>query len=161
MTVDEIRAAIAADPAVRALLPATGPVSQAQIEAVWSALSAGRKRLQTRQISERGILAALGPAVGGAFLTALESFAAATLPAEHPLAASHAGIARAIRWLRDAEGIDVGDASTQEMLAAFAALGVTDPAATAVVQALGWVADPLPLELVRWAILNDDQTMAV
>lgn len=153
MTHDEIRAAIVADPAIYALLPSSAAIA--------GALSAGRKRLQPRQISERGILAALGPAAGGTFLSALEGFAAMTLPAEHPLFAAHGGIARAIRWLQDAEGIDVGDANTQAMLATFAALGITDPVATATVQALGFVGDPVSEFDVRCAIFNADGTLAL
>lgn len=148
MTPAEIRAAIAARPELADSVAARNDV------AIAAALSVGRKRLQTRQLSERGILAALGPAAGGAFLAALEAFAATPPAAEHPLYAAHGGIARAIGWLKDADGIDIGDASTQTMLATFAALGIVDASAAATVQALGYVADPVSVADVS-AALNE------
>jgi hypothetical protein len=148
MTSSEIRAAIAARPELAEALAARNDVALAD------ALSQGRKRLAPTLITERKILSVLGPVAGGATLKALEDFAAQTLPAEHPLYAAHAGIARAVRWLKDADGIDVGDASTQTMLGTFAALGVITAEAAAAVQALGYVDDPVPVAEVS-AALNE------
>ena len=92
--------------------------------AIAAALSVGRTRLQSRLITERGVISALGPIEGEALLQGLEGFAAAALPPEHPLAAHHAGIKRVIGWLRPpSEGVDIGDPLTQQLLDFFGRLG--------------------------------------
>jgi hypothetical protein len=89
-----------------------------------AALSEGRTRPRTRMITERGVISILGPIEGEALLQGLEQFAAATLPAEHPLAARHAGIRRIIGWLRPpSEGVDIGDPLTAQLLQTLAAIG--------------------------------------
>lgn len=89
-----------------------------------AALLEGRTRPRTRMITERGVISILGPIEGEALLHGLEQFAAATLPAEHPLAAHHAGIRRIIGWLRPpSEGVDIGDPLTAQLLQTLAAIG--------------------------------------
>lgn len=153
MTAAEIRAAIAAAPPLRALLPDT--------EAVAAALSAGRTRLVERMITERRILSALGVIAGAAFLDALDAFAAASLPSEHPLAAYHSGIRRAIGWLKTDDGLDIGDAASQAMLTVLAQAGVVDATSAATVQALARVPDPVSEFDVRRAVFADDGTLLV
>ncbi|MCO4101732.1 MAG: hypothetical protein HEQ38_20535 [Gemmatimonas sp.] len=148
MTADEIRAAITSDPAILALMPDT--------VAIAAALSAGRTRLVERLITERRILSTLGVVDGAAFLSALEAFAAATLPEQHPLALYHAGIARAVGWLKTDDGIDIGDATSQAMLDALAAAGVVTVESAAIVKALARVPAPLSELDVRRAVFADD-----
>ncbi|MCO4101068.1 MAG: hypothetical protein HEQ38_17075 [Gemmatimonas sp.] len=148
MTADEIRAAITSDPAILALMPDT--------VAIAAALSAGRTRLVERLITERRILSTLGVVDGAVFLSALEAFAAAALPDEHPLAPYHAGIARAIGWLKTDDGIDIGDATSQAMLDALAAAGVVTVESAAIVKALARVPAPLSELDVRRAVFADD-----
>lgn len=122
--------------AIDALLPAR---RDADIAAI---LSVGRTRLQTRLISERGVMSALGIVAGEAFLQGIEAFVAQTPAQGHPLAAAHPGIKRAAGWL-NGEGIDLGDALTQQLLAAMGAAGVVDAGSAATLAALGRTADPI------------------
>jgi hypothetical protein len=148
MTAAEIRAAIVAAPAIRALLPDT--------VAVAAALSVGRTKLTERLVTERRILATLGVVEGAAFLDAIDAFAVATLPAQHPLFAFHSGIARAVAWLKTSEGIDVGDATSQAMLQAVAAAGVVSVASATSIADLARVPDPISEMSVRFAVWADD-----
>ena len=114
--------------------------------AVAAALSVGRTRLQSRLITERGVISALGPIEGESLLQGLEGFAAATLPPEHPLAAHHAGIKRVIGWLRPpSEGVDIGDPLTQQLLGTMVALGVAGVTAPRVAALLALAAQPDPI----------------
>jgi hypothetical protein len=153
MTAAEIRTAITNDPAVLALMPDT--------VAITAALSAGRTRLVERLITERRILSTLGVVAGASFLSALESFAATALPNEHPLAPYHAGIARAVGWLKTDDGIDIGDPTSQAMLDALAAAGVVTEESAAIVKALARVPAPLSEIDVRRAVFADDGTPLV
>ena len=125
------------------------------------ALSVGRIRYQSRLITERGVISALGPVEGEALLAGLESFAASSLPAEHPLYAAHAGIVRVIGWLKPpSEGVDVGDPLTHQLLDTMVAVGVPGVTAerVAAVKALAAVADPISDMDVRRAVWADDGT---
>jgi len=109
----------ASDPEFAALVAARNDT------AVAAALSVGRTRLQSRLITERGVISALGPVDGEALLAGLEAFAASTLADEHPLKAAHPGIKRVIGWLKaPSEGVDIGDPLTQQLLDTMVALGV-------------------------------------
>lgn len=153
MTPDAIRAAIQADETIAALLPDTAAVA--------AALSHGRTRLTERLITERRILSALGVIEGAAFLDALDAFAASTLPDGHPLAPYHAGITRAVGWLKTSEGIDIGDAASQAMLTALAAAGVVTQESASTIMALAQVPDPIPEFDVRRAVFADDGSLLV
>ena len=122
--------------AIDALLPAR---RDADIAAI---LSVGRTRLHPRLISERGVMSALGIVAGEAFLQGIEAFVSETPAQGHPLAAAHPGIKRAAGWLKG-EGIDLGDALTQQLLAAMGASGVVDAGSAATLAALGRMADPI------------------
>jgi hypothetical protein len=153
MTAAEIRTAITNDPAVLALMPDT--------VAITAALSAGRTTLTLTMITERRILSALGVVAGAVFLDALDAFAAATLPPEHPLAAYHSGIRRAVGWLKTDDGIDIGDPTSQAMLDALAAAGVVTAESAAIVKGIARVPDPLSELDVRRAVFADDGTPLV
>ena len=119
------------------------------------ALSTGRTRLQSRLITERGVISALGPVDGEELLAGLEAFAAATLPPEHPLAAHHAGIKRVIGWLKPpADGVDLGDPLTQQLLDTMVALGVAGVTAprVAALRALATVGDAIGTDAVSAAL---------
>lgn len=150
MTVDEIRAAIAADPAIRALLPAAPPVSQAQVEAVAAALSAGRVRYVKTAIGPGTILAELGQA-GADLLDQLEELA--KLPA-------HNMVKHALRVIDRGE-FDMGVAASRAQVAGLAAAGVMSAAARDALLALGQEPDPLSARDVAVAITNDDGSLAV
>lgn len=112
----------------------------AQIAAI---VSAGRTRLRSHYITDRGVISALGTQAGNAFLDAIEGFAVAVLPAEHPLKADQAGIKRVLAWLKSDGGIELGDAQTQMLLGVFAQLGVVNAGHAATIMALGKDADPV------------------
>ncbi len=76
---------------------------------------------------------------GDAFLSALESFAAATLPVGHPLAAYHGTIRRGIGWLKTSEGLDVGDPLSRLLLDTLVQAGVVSAASVARIKALAEV----------------------
>lgn len=120
-----------------------------------AALSVGRTRVRPRLITERGVISILGPIEGEALLQGLEQFAAATLPAEHPLAAHHAGIRRIIGWLKPpSEGVDIGDPLTAQLLGTLAALN-TQGVTTERVNALLTMArepDPISVDAVSAAL---------
>ena len=151
MTPDAIRAAILASPDLLALLPDS--------QALATALSQGRTRLVERMISERRIVALLGIERGEAFLAGLEAFAAASLPADHPMAGVQAGIRRMAGWLKEPEGVDVGNPLAQQALAGLAAAGVLNAADAEIVAAFAREPDPVSEFDVRRAIFRDDGTL--
>lgn len=151
-----IDARAASDPEFAALVAARNDT------AIASALSVGRIRYQSRLITERGVISALGPVEGEALLAGLEAFAAAdpaTLPEQ--IAPAHKGIARVIGWLKPpSEGVDIGDPLTHQLLDTMVALGVSGVTAerVAAIKALAAVADPISEMDVRRAIWADDGT---
>jgi hypothetical protein len=153
MSPDAIRDAIAANPDAHAAMPDTAAVA--------SALSAGRTRLTERMITERRILSTLGVIDGAAFLDALDAFAAAVLAPDHPLAAYHSGIRRAVGWLKTTEGLDIGDPASQAMLTALAAAGIVTPSSADAVMALARIPDPITEFDVRRAVFADDGSLLV
>lgn len=94
-------------------------VARAGDQAIADILSAGRTKIVQRMVSERGILNdyPAGPVAADAVLTKLETFAGAG----HALSSV---VGRAIRFLRDPDGIDIGAASTRAMLMALAGASV-------------------------------------
>jgi hypothetical protein len=151
MTPADLRALIdqrVATDAEFAALVATG-----EDKAIADALSVGRVRHVSRLVTERGVISALGPIEGEAALQALEAFAATTLPDGHPLKSSHAGIARTLSWLKPpADGIDIGDALTRQLLSTFGALGVLSSATVTALLALSAVPDPIGYAEVSTAL---------
>lgn len=155
MTIEQIRAAIQADPALLALARADVPDEAA----IAAALPPGIA-LRESFVTERGVVAALGVLDGEQFLTALESFAGAALTSEHPLAPYQPGIARQLAWLKR-DGIDVGSTPARDLLDALAAAGVINAEHAAVIKALAEVRTPVADMDVRRAIWNDDGSRAV
>lgn len=124
-------------------------------QAIATRLSVGRTKLVEKVITERGIVAALGPVDGEAFIVGLETFAATTLPDGHPLKAAHAGIKRMLNWIKmPADGLDIGTVAAQTMLDGLAATGFINAASTEVIKNLAKVADPLSVSEVYQAIQN-------
>lgn len=97
--------------------------------------------VRSHMITERGVMSVLPVPDGDAFLSALESFAAATLPVGHPLAAYHGTIRRGIGWLKTSEGLDVGDPLSRLMLDTLAMAGVVDAGSVAAIKALAEVTE--------------------
>lgn len=92
--------------------------------------------VRSHMITERGVMSVLPVPDGDAFLSALESFAATTLPVGHPLAAYHGTIRRGIGWLKTSEGLDVGDPLSRLLLDTLAQAGVVSAASVARIKAL-------------------------
>ena len=119
MTPEQIRAAVAADPALRALIgPSAG---QTDVAALVAALSANRTRIVSHFASERGILDRFpgGPVAADALMSKLEAFSAT----QHPLAGV---VRRAVKFLGTPEGIDLGSNGVQTMLGALTPAVLTE-----------------------------------
>lgn len=132
MTPQEIRTAIEADPALQALAAA------GNTQAIADALSAGRTKVVSHFASERGILERfpLGPIAGDALLTKLDAFAATA----HPMASI---VKRAMKFLGQPEGLDLGSPATQGLLDQLALGGVMTAEERAGLRAMATVADPV------------------
>lgn len=141
MTPQEIRDAIAASPELQALQAA------GRVNAIAAALSAGRTRVGSHFASERGILERFpgGPVAADAMLTKLETFALSG----HPMASI---VKRALKFLAQSEGLDVGSPATQGLLAQLQAGGVMTAEEVAGVRAMATVADPVSESAVDAAI---------
>jgi hypothetical protein len=65
----------------------------------------------------------------------------------------HPGIRRTLSWLKPpADGIDIGDPLTRQLLATFGALGVLTPEAVAGLLKLSEIADPVSPSAVGEAL---------
>lgn len=113
MTPQEIRDAIQASPELQAHQAA------GQINAIARALSSGRTMIASHFASERGILERFpgGPLEADALLTKLEVFAASG----HAMASI---VKRALKFLGQPEGLDIGSPATQALLGQLKAVGV-------------------------------------
>ena len=132
MTHAEILAAIAASPELQALAAA------GDTQGIADVLSVGRTKTVSHFASERGILERfpLGPLAGDALLAKLEAFAATA----HPMARI---VGRALRFLAQPEGLDIGSAATQDLLDSLAAGGVITAEERAGLAAMATVPDPV------------------
>lgn len=103
MTETEIRELVSGSAELQALLP--------DHAAVAAAISQNRKVLRSTFHSERGILEKYpeGPIAADILLSKLEAFASAG----HPLSSI---VKRALKFMAQAEGLDIGSASTQGMI---------------------------------------------
>lgn len=118
--------------------------------AIAALLSVGRVRIESRMLSERGVLSALGSQDGDAMLTALEGITSPeSMPV--PLRSNYGAIRRAVSWLKG-DGVDVGDPLTRGLLDALAATGVIQAASAVAVKRLAERPDPLPFGAVSDAI---------
>lgn len=151
MTQDEIRAAFAANPALVQMIPDWQGIADALPPDV---------TLRETWVTERGIVNALGIEAGEAFLQALEGFAVATLPAEHPLKSYHPGIARQIAWLKR-DGLDAGSAIVRSLLDTMVAVGLIAAESAQAVKALAEVITTINEFDVRRAAYNADGSLAV
>lgn len=111
--------------------------------------------VRPHMISERGVLAVLPVPAGDVFLSALEAFAAATLPDGHPLVTYHGTIKRGVGWLKG-EGLDLGDPLTRTLLDTLAQAGVVDASSVAALKALAETPDPIDEMTVRQACWSDE-----
>lgn len=145
MTPIEIRAAIAASPTLLALVPDT--------TAIAASMSTGRKRTASHFASERGILEryAGGPIAADALLTKLDSFGATA----HPMASI---VRRALKFLAQPDGLDVGSPATQGLLDALAAGGVLTADEVSGIKSMALIDDPVSEMDVRLACVADDGT---
>lgn len=112
--------------------------------------------VRSHMITERGVMSVLPVPDGDAFLSALESFAATTLPVGHPLAAYHGTIRRGIGWLKTSEGLDVGDPLSRLLLDTLAQAGVVSAASVARIKTLAEVDVPIEEMDVRLACWSAD-----
>ena len=140
MTQDEIRAAIVASPDLQALVPDTGALA--------AALSAGRTRIESKEIGVGTILMVLQPH-GGAFLDGLVALGQTD---------------RNVFWsmvLIQAGKFDVGLPGTRAQMQALAQARSSLNEAFSALLALAEVADPVGEFDVRCAIFADDGTLRV
>lgn len=129
MNSQQIRDAIAASPELQALATA------GNTQAIADALSAGRTKLVSHFASERGVLERFpgGPVAGDVLLSKLEAFAATA----HPMASI---VKRALKFLAQAEGLDIGSPATQGLIDALTAGGVITAAERDGLRAMATVA---------------------
>lgn len=137
MTPQEIRDAIAASPELQALGQNT--------QAIADALSVGRKRVQPRIVSARGIAAEFpgGPVAAEVVLMKLEgAAAAASASADQSQKVLGSLINRQLRFLA-ADGLDFGSAALRGMLDQFVAMSILTQAEVDGLKSLADVTDPV------------------
>lgn len=141
MTPQEIRDAIAASTELQAF------AAEGNVQAIADALSTGRTKVASHFASERGILERypLGPIAADELLAALEAFAAT----QHPMARI---VGRALKFLAQPEGLDIGSPATQGLLDQLAAGGVITTAQRDGLRQMATVPDPIVREQVTEAI---------
>lgn len=126
---------------IDALLP-TGSVG-----AIAALLSVGRTKVASHFASERGILERfpLGPIAGDALLTKLDAFSATA----HPMASI---VRRALKFLGQPEGLDIGSAATQGMLDQLALSGVMTAEERAGLKTMATAPNPVAVADVETAL---------
>lgn len=141
MTPQQIRDAIAASPELQALQ------ADGNVDAIARALSTGRTKVASHFASERGVLERYpgGPIAADALLSKLEEFALTA----HPMASI---VKRALKFLAQAEGLDIGSPATQGLLAQLGAGGVLTAEEVAGLRAMALTADPITREQVTEAV---------
>lgn len=144
----ELLARKAADPAFAQML-ANGDMTGAAM-----AFSAGRIKVVHRQITERGVIEALGPVAGEQFLAALDTFVNSTLPAGHPLLPYFGAIKRCHKFLTT-DGLDIGAPTTRSLMDALVAVGVIDANASALIKKQAEVPDPVDANQITEALRDD------
>lgn len=141
MTPQQIRDAIAASPSLTAL------AAQGATQAIADALSAGRTKVVSHFASERGILERYpnGPIAADALLASLEAFASTA----HPMARI---IGRALKFLAQPEGLDIGSPATQALLDQLQMGGVLTLEQRNGLRAMATVPDPITHTQVGYAL---------
>ncbi len=116
-------------------------------QAIADILSAGRTRVVSHFASERGILERYphGPLLADALLAALEGFA----QTQHPMARI---VGRALKFLAQPEGLDIGSPATQGLLDQLTAGGVLTAQQRDGLRAMATQADPISEFDVRRAL---------
>lgn len=132
---------------IAALAPFLAVRNDVQIAAI---LSVGRVRLVENMVTERGVLAALGPVEGDALLTALENLGA---PETLPTAAQpyHGAICRGVSWLK-AGGLDMGSPTVRGLLDLMSAHSIIAPGHAAALKQLGEHPDPIHYDAISDAL---------
>lgn len=141
MKQNEIIAAIAADPALRALVPDTDQLA--------AALSAGRTEVVQRLGGVGIVLETLGPLNGAALLDTLEQLA---------------GQIPAVKWawvLINRGDLDFGSPATRAQLVALRDQGAISPDSCVALLGIAEVHAPVSEFDVRCAIFNDDGSLRV
>lgn len=141
MTPTDIRAAIAASPALMALIP--------DMQAIADALSLGRVRVQPRLGGIGLVLETLGPVVGAAVLDGLDALRGTSSP---------------IKWawvLIERGELDFGSPATRGMIQQLAAGGAVPLDAATALLALAESPDPISVHDVTAALYNDDGSLAL
>lgn len=118
-----------------------------QDAAIAAVLSVGRTKLASHFASERGVLERYpgGPVEADALLTKLEAFAATA----HPMASI---VKRALKFLAQAEGLDLGSPATQGLIAQLQAGGVITTAERDGLAAMATRPDPITPAAVEAAL---------
>jgi hypothetical protein len=108
------------------------------LQAIANVLSVGRTKVASHFASERGILERFpgGPVAADALLAKLEAYAEAAQPLSRITG-------RAIRFLRQPEGLDIGSPATQAMLGAITQAGVITADEFAGLRAMALRPDPI------------------
>ena len=155
MTADEIRAAIAADPALQALVPDT--------QAIADALSAGRTKVVSRMTSARGMASLLpgGPLQAEMILLKLEAARDALLASTDPGEKLMGSMLRRQLDFLSRDGLDFGDAALREMINQLGAQSVLTAEEVTAIKTIGVVPAPVDEYAVRVAIYNDDGSLRV
>ena len=123
-------------------------------QAIADAFNVGRVRLVSRLIGERGVLDALGPIAGEAFLAALEAITSAEALPE-PARPYFGALRRGVAWLKS-EGLDLGSSTTRSLLDLLASVGVLDAAAVGTIKALARTPDAIDELTVRRLAWSDN-----
>lgn len=141
MTNQEILDAISANPQLQALADenAFGPLSVA--------LSAGRTQIASHYASERGILERFpsGPLAADALLSKLDAFSATN----QPMASI---VKRALKFLAQTEGLDLGSPATQDLLVALASAGIITTAERDGIRSMATVPAPVTAAEIEIAL---------
>ena len=179
MTHEDIRAAIAANPALVALVHAalaiTGRAATPEWQAIGAAVAQGRtRRAAERRLNELSVRAMLPPAQAVPLLRTLrEVHDAADTPAWLAAALDGMGIATAEhviyldtlqcgwRWLQSEKGLDVSNDTTRQMLALLKTVRPALADACDALTAAGDEAEHVDELDVRRAVLADDATVRV
>jgi hypothetical protein len=141
MTPQEIQDAIATSPALQA------HVAAGDYAAAAAALSDGRTKISSHFASERGILERYpgGPVQADELLAALEAFAATA----HPMARI---VGRALKFLAQPEGLDIGSPATQGLLDQLTAGEVLTQTQRDGLRAMATAPDPVTWQQVQAAV---------
>lgn len=143
-------------------------IAAGNYHAIAAAVSAGRTTASSRMISERGVRSALGAVAGSKFLRLLKDLSEATesptwltavLTAMQVPANDHVfyleTLACAYDWVRSADGLDIGDATTRQFLDLIAAGNPDLTSACVTLKSLAEHANPVTWEQCQAAVRGE------